>query len=56
MGLCGWPPHPLETPDLYEIYLELYPAKVMAEEDELDEILAEAKTFIDVPRRDRAAR
>ncbi len=32
--------------DLYEVYLELYPAKVMAEADELDEILAEAKTFI----------
>ncbi len=32
--------------DLYEIYLELHPAKVMAEADELDEILAETKTFI----------
>jgi hypothetical protein len=32
--------------DLYEIYLELYPAKVMAGSDELDEILAEAKSFI----------
>jgi hypothetical protein len=32
--------------DLYEIYLELYPAKVMAEADELDEVLAEAKSFI----------
>jgi hypothetical protein len=32
--------------DLYEIYLELYPAKVMAEADELDGILAETKTFI----------
>ena len=32
--------------DLYEIYLELYPAKVMVEADELDEILAETKTFI----------
>ena len=32
--------------DLYEIYLEIYPAKVMAEADELDEILAETKTFI----------
>jgi len=32
--------------DLYEIYLELYPAKVMAEADELDEILAESKSFI----------
>jgi hypothetical protein len=30
--------------DLYEIYLELYPAKVMTEADELDEILAETKT------------
>ena len=32
--------------DLYEIYLELYPAKVMAEADELDGILAETKTFL----------
>jgi hypothetical protein len=32
--------------DLSEIYLELYPAKVMAEADELDAILAETKTFI----------
>ena len=32
--------------DLYEIYLELYPAKVMAEVDELDGILVEAKTFL----------
>lgn len=32
--------------DLYEIYLELYPAKVMAEADELDEILTETKSFI----------
>jgi hypothetical protein len=32
--------------DLYEIYLEIYPAKVMAEADELDGILAETKTFI----------
>lgn len=32
--------------DLYEIYLELYPAKVMADADELDGILAETKTFI----------
>ncbi len=32
--------------DLYEIYLELYPAKVMTEADELDEILADTKTFI----------
>jgi hypothetical protein len=32
--------------DLSEIYLELYPAKVMAELDELDEVLAEAKMFL----------
>jgi hypothetical protein len=32
--------------DLYEIYLELYPAKVMAEADGLDAILAETKAFI----------
>jgi hypothetical protein len=32
--------------DLYEIYLELYPAKVMAEADELDEILNETKAFL----------
>jgi hypothetical protein len=32
--------------DLSEIYLELYPAKVMVEADELDEVLAEAKAFI----------
>jgi hypothetical protein len=32
--------------DLYEIYLELYPAKVMAEADELNVILTETKTFI----------
>jgi hypothetical protein len=32
--------------DLSEIYLELYPAKVMADLDELDEVLAEAKTFL----------
>jgi hypothetical protein len=32
--------------DLYEIYLELYPAKVMAEADELDEILTETKAFL----------
>ncbi len=32
--------------DLYEIYLELYPAKVMAEADELDEVFAEAIAFI----------
>ena len=42
--------------DLDEIYLELYPAKVMAEADELDEILAEPKTFITLPRRDRDTR
>ncbi|MGH9103853.1 MAG: hypothetical protein ACRDYD_12860 [Acidimicrobiales bacterium] len=32
--------------DLDEIYLELYPAKVMAEPDELDEVLAEARMFL----------
>ena len=32
--------------DLEEIYLELYPAKVMAEPDELDEVLAEAAMFV----------
>ncbi len=32
--------------DLDEIYLELYPAKVMADADELDEVLAEAKMFL----------
>ena len=32
--------------DLDEIYLELYPAKVMVEDDDLDEVLDEAKTFI----------
>ena len=32
--------------DLDEIYLELYPAKVMAEPDELDEVLAEAGMFL----------
>src|SRR5487761_2654278 len=32
--------------DLSEIYLELYPAKVMAGLDELDEVLAEAKMFL----------
>jgi hypothetical protein len=32
--------------DLNEIYLELYPAKVMAELDELDEVLAEARAFL----------
>lgn len=32
--------------DLDEIYLELYPAKVMAELEEFDEILAEARMFI----------
>ncbi|HVA08546.1 MAG TPA: hypothetical protein VNG12_17565 [Acidimicrobiales bacterium] len=39
--------------DLYEIYLEIYPAKVMAEADELDEILSETQIGfardIDVP-------
>jgi hypothetical protein len=33
-------------PDLDEIYLELHPAKVMVEEDDLDEVLEEAKAFI----------
>ena len=32
--------------DLDEIYLELYPAKVMAEPEELDEVLAEAAMFV----------
>jgi hypothetical protein len=32
--------------DLSEIYLELYPAKVMAGPDELDEVLAEARAFV----------
>lgn len=32
--------------DLSEIYLELYPAKVMAELDELDEVLGKAKVFL----------
>lgn len=32
--------------DLNELYLELYPAKVIAEQDELGEILDEAKAFI----------
>ena len=32
--------------DLDEIYLELYPAKVMAGPDELDEVLAEAAMFV----------
>jgi hypothetical protein len=31
--------------DVEELYLELYPAKVIVEDDELDEVLAEAKTF-----------
>ena len=33
-------------PDLDEIYLELHPAKVMVEEDDLDTVLEEAKAFI----------
>jgi hypothetical protein len=33
-------------PDLDEIYLELHPAKVMVEDDDLDEVLEEAKAFI----------
>jgi hypothetical protein len=32
--------------DLDEIYLELHPAKVMIDDDELDEVLEEAKDFI----------
>jgi hypothetical protein len=32
--------------DLDEIYLELHPAKVMVEDDDLDEVLEEAKAFI----------
>lgn len=32
--------------DLDEIFLELYPAKVIAEPDELDEMLTEARTFL----------
>jgi hypothetical protein len=32
--------------DLDEIYLELHPAKVMVDEDDLDEVLEEAKNFI----------
>jgi len=32
--------------DLDEIFLEIYPAKVMAEPDELDEVLAEARMFL----------
>jgi hypothetical protein len=32
--------------DLDEIYLELHPAKVMVEDDDLDEVLEEAKDFI----------
>ena len=32
--------------DLDEVYLELHPAKVMVEEDDLDEVLEEAKNFI----------
>jgi len=32
--------------DLSEIYLELYPAKVIAGPDELDEVLAEARAFV----------
>ncbi|MBV9659781.1 MAG: hypothetical protein JO337_01340 [Acidimicrobiales bacterium] len=39
--LTRWTRH-----DLDEIYLELYPAKVMADSDELDEVLAEAKMFL----------
>jgi hypothetical protein len=32
--------------DLDEVYLELHPAKVMIEDDDLDEVLEEAKNFI----------
>ncbi len=32
--------------DLSELYLELYPAKVMVEPDELDEVIDEARAFI----------
>ena len=32
--------------DLDEVYLELYPAKVIVEDDELDDVLEEAKAFI----------
>jgi hypothetical protein len=32
--------------DLDEIYLELHPAKVMVDDDDLDEVLEEAKAFI----------
>jgi hypothetical protein len=39
--LCCW-----RRRDPYEIFLVVYPAKVMAEADELDEILAEARTFV----------
>ncbi len=32
--------------DLDEVYLELHPAKVMVDDDDLDEVLQEAKNFI----------
>ena len=32
--------------DLDEVYLELHPAKVMVEDDDLDDVLEEAKAFI----------
>ncbi|MHB8246241.1 MAG: hypothetical protein ACYDGN_12985 [Acidimicrobiales bacterium] len=32
--------------DLNEVYLELYPAKVMVEDDEIDDVLAEARAFV----------
>jgi hypothetical protein len=32
--------------DLDEVYLELYPAKVIVEDDELDDVLEEARAFI----------
>ena len=35
-----------ERADLDEVYLELYPAKVIVDVDELDEVLEEARVFI----------
>lgn len=40
-GLAHW-----DRAALDEIYLELYPAKVIAEEDELASVMAEAKAFM----------
>jgi len=37
--------------DLDEVYLEIHPAMVIAEESELGEMLVEAKAFITLPRR-----